>query len=806
MKSAAALLAGWSRFDHERPLPQVKSGISALERRLRDVLHFDDGNLRSTLDPDTPQDVLTAIGSMAEADVEVFLVFLSSHGLSDDHEYFLATGESQGLRREWLNTSLRHVVGEVSQAKAPIKVVIVDACLSGQVARQLPPGVDRAARETGTILIASSGPYEAAIAQEGADLSVFMDAFLRALEGDPDWPAMFSVIQLLERTQSLIVDLDVELPLPNKYSAGLVDTYPIFTNAQFDPTVSPGSPYPVDYELIARVLVVASDPDLARDTAQEMCALQDEELAGRVEWGIACSRPEALASAEEHHDVIVVGTEFCGRDDDSLLDTLRRLNPSACIVLLASGGRASRVGGCQALDCFALHLRPEDVTYPLDAQYVLTNGSHLEHLRALVRSLVMQRRTVLSRIRGTGVAVISMIERLERRDRLGQTSKQSIAVEMNRCLYELLGSWLQNGAQRDDAARLVGGFRLEVVDEGVSSCLVLRVDPQSRHFGGTAQGSMLLKVGPRIEIEDEIDRYRRYVQVGPEIKHRTDVVSVWLGSNIAGALYGGCGISVASRARLGLRSDVAPEKVVRSLLSPNSIAWYKVNGLPKTQLLAYFNQFGFNEDSAIDALLRQADVATEIFGERAEVAATSLRLVWPNTLWLDHDAVTKSHEAVIVHGELHFGSIVVRDDGSFGLVDYRNLGPGPRCIDFATADLNSLLDIRIPDGVSNHDAFRALTDLLEVALWPTHDATDVDAPDWLADYATFNAFLKHALFEFNEVRISEYLGCLFMVALRRSSFVGLAPDAERQRRDRLVVLAVLSTIAQILRFEPEPLA
>ena len=93
-------------------------------------------------------------------------------------------------------------------------------------------------------------------------------------------------------------------------------------------------------------------------------------------------------------------------------------------------------------------------------------------------------------------------------------------------------------------------------------------------------------------------------------------------------------------------------------------------------------------------------------------------LVTPEHDWLRHPELTEARECVLVHGELHLGNVLRRSDGNYAIVDYRNVGPGPRCIDFATAEVNTVLRLVPPAEDDEVSLVTQLRDVLVTQLWP----------------------------------------------------------------------------------------
>ena len=130
----------------------------------------------------------------------------------------------------------------------------------------------------------------------------------------------------------------------------------------------------------AKVLVVADAPEL-------VAAIQCHLALARIGSGIARSAEQAIAmTRSEFFPVIIADIDMAGLSGVELVDTLKKINPFAQIVLLATESSLAQVVDCigrGALDYFA---RSDGPTRLIEVvSYALVRGNRWKELLDRVR-------------------------------------------------------------------------------------------------------------------------------------------------------------------------------------------------------------------------------------------------------------------------------------------------------------------------------------------------------------------------------------------------------------------------------------
>jgi hypothetical protein len=381
--------------------------------------------------------------------------------------------------------------------------------------------------------------------------------------------------------------------------------------------------------------------------------------------------------------------------------------------------------------------------------------------------------------------------------------------------------------------------------KGLSAALTVEAEV---HMGTDAVGKpvvgnrCVVKIGPRDDIREEVDRYDRFVKFGVRLAQRVELLSATAQDRLGAVCYSFAG-GVFGRSLMTLdelfrqpEHHALATQAIRRLFNPQAKNWYDVR-CPDQSPLAYMHAtYHTDFDRCYDYLhggLRKiagqfrkggyalnpadgdGDGAFDFPGGTLLIPATDIggrNEIWP------------SRPSCLVHGDMHGGNVMIElgdehDDDESGetlkrvcLIDYRSAGPGPRAIDVIAVQASiRLADAQIisdqlgggvdipPKGENlrraiNLAASRARTEraLLDT-LWshpPDPDASSIDTD---AQWESTASLLTHLMrMNFTDMSRNEYLAVAIPCALRQCSY-----DISKVARVR--VAAWLSALYEALR-------
>lgn len=296
-------------------------------------------------------------------------------------------------------------------------------------------------------------------------------------------------------------------------------------------------------------------------------------------------------------------------------------------------------------------------------------------------------------------------------------STDEIAVEVERLCDDLFGN--RRGIPDRTAVRV----EMQRLDRrGLSAAVTVKplvhlalhdVERETEGF------QCILKVGPVADIAEEVDRFQEYVRYGVELPQRVELLAHAYRDALGGIVYSFAG-GVGDECLLSLdevlrQSDAdVSAKVLESLFATTH--WYSVSA-KKARVLHYFDtEYQTNLAHSLDtnaSVLRRIGEELGLFAVEGDPERSDTTVRWPEGSnfvlpgreFLGEGWSARSYERCLVHGDMHGGNVLaVLDSGTAGqddasrfqracLIDYRNAGPGPRCIDAAALETS----IRIAD-------------------------------------------------------------------------------------------------------------
>lgn len=259
--------------------------------------------------------------------------------------------------------------------------------------------------------------------------------------------------------------------------------------------------------------------------------------------------------------------------------------------------------------------------------------------------------------------------------------------EVDSVLAELFG---QGRAHTRLGVDSIDEVDLQLISEGWSKSVVLWCEPSLKDRTGPR---CLIKVGPRTDSVQEVERYESFVRYGLGLNYRVELLASVVGDTIGAACY--THFEARGDTQYDLQhffneeSPVALE-AIELLLSPDSQFFTAV---PSTERdLARFFQDEYNRPIK-DLLGRleefvggQDDLAIGL--DRSSVSWNETSIPIPCREDMGLAAFSGSYGACLVHGDLHGGNVLVTANGQPVLIDYRNMGRGPRLLDFVSLEVS----------------------------------------------------------------------------------------------------------------------
>jgi CheY-like chemotaxis protein len=463
-----------------------------------------------------------------------------------------------------------------------------------------------------------------------------------------------------------------------------------------------------------RILVADNEPQVCSFVTQTISRWTD---AGKVELFNATTEVEALDAFRDHFiDLILLDLHFSDGDlgGYTILQTLEELGCTANVIVMTH------------------------INLGRDTDRLIQSISRLRHAQVIDYVKKDQLESLLPGIIAELIADFDAkfvdLDNLDfavqlisaRRDRYSDSSlrasNEEVRVELERLCRDLFGS--VEGSQRSTKVS-VDLRRLD--RRGLSAAVTLKPNVRLGIEDVSAESpgyDCVLKVGPVADIREELARYQEYVRYGVQLDQRVELLAATFRDSIGGIVYSFAG-GVYNQALVSLdellrQNRLLSSQVVKNLFS--SVHWYSVSARPRPIRGYIDTSYKLDLAKSIDrnlASLRKIerkypDVDLEIGAHGADSAlqiSGASQLTLPGERFLGEGWSLVSHPWCLVHGDMHGGNVMVElsnrpASGALDLgervtehvrrvclIDYRNSGPGPRCID-ATALESS---IRIAD-------------------------------------------------------------------------------------------------------------
>lgn len=781
--------ATWSNF-HENAgfpnLPHTQNGAHEFSRVLRliDVLEDEAVHL---YDRDGVA-CITAVDDFLALPGDAVILYFASHGMppgGSNQLFRLATGDTREATDLTRAFPMVEVIDRLSRSPASRKLLVVDACYSGNAASSmLLFSGDNWSAPDGLCLLASSSPFESSLAPEGDLLTTFtasLTTLLRAGTRD-DGPTL-SVRILFEQLRTDAEER--QIPRPWMVASGSAADSIVFRNPALGAAgtdVAQRSENTARYDHRAEILYVDDESDNRETFAAELEAgghhvtVADSPLQGM----------RALASA--HFDIVVVDLLLVG--DVPATDFIQACASEAedsqiFVVSRRSKGTPDTWSQLDAIFPF-----PNPISAFLwKPDYVKSIAAHADLIRET-------RRAILSHVDGLEDAVPLVAGRMIKRrpDLIDQSERLQLQVRI--CVERLVTKWF---GPQNTAGVFVERMALEPIDSGRSSSSVFRLVPAICGVDAESVTPLILKLGPRSEIEEELSRFDRYVQVGVPLDLRTEKVEAALAGMIGGLIYSFRGSHDNTVHELG-QLDVMEISEGLDVVFDASQGkkWYASTAVDvAVRPLEHFEGLGYpvaRFQRATSALQRAMTGLAPAGGNARPGGVDTIKDMY------EAPVMGVRHRSTLVHGDLNLGNIVRFGEARFALIDYRTVGIGPRLVDFATLEVACWLLARAPDlpRARLFDDARAAVG---------HEFADVggggDVVDWLAPYRLLAMKCRALAREnFHDATLAEYGSLLWLAAVRRSELKSGAASAQERRALRVLPPAVALAAQHMLQSRP----
>ncbi len=240
---------------------------------------------------------------------------------------------------------------------------------------------------------------------------------------------------------------------------------------------------------------------------------------------------------------------------------------------------------------------------------------------------------------------------------------------------------------------------------GLSAAVVVRADIRLG-MAGVEAGSpyqCVLKVGPRNEIAEEAGRFLEFVQFGVRLEERVELLAHAQSDSLGAVVYsmaGGSRGAVRSLDELFVDDPERAREVVARLFAHTS--WYHTQANSKSIKDFFQDTYRTDFATAFDLMKPALNKAVERLGGKVADGASNgdlelldsrgLKVTLPSRGFTGTGRVLRPSPWCLVHGDMHGGNVMVEppqdpsSPGRVSLIDYRQAGPGPRCIDAAALE------------------------------------------------------------------------------------------------------------------------
>jgi hypothetical protein len=448
------------------------------------------------------------------------------------------------------------------------------------------------------------------------------------------------------------------------------------------------------------------------DTLKESTIRRElDELVPRVIWTLCRTIEEGRQAARDNSfDIAFVDYTFStqpGKENGvDLLYDIRDIAPSCHRVLMTR----SIAAGAQEVFDYALLPNRED-------RLVLVNKSDPTQyiFRAHIETIFKTRFAQQWALPDVADVVAGLTMMTGDTPNLRSDRPEELTHEVQRILFDIFDVSASTKLAGEPVQLQAG--RIEMGRSG-SIALQVSLNYGKDESGGERPGRDVLgmpcivKFGRRASIEEEVERYRQYVQMGVPSNFRVELLNVSLGDGVGGACYsyaGGAAAKIIESLDTILRDrrTKLAREVIEALFNPDPKirSWDAIRG-PDMLIASFYRNSAANDlrtkAGAVHAFVKKAKVGSyDAETRKWTVGSQTVRL--PDPERMGDDPWRTDTPTCLIHGDMHGGNLLVGDgtpDKVF-MIDFADVGIGPRFADAAalasTVRLESPFDEPLDD-------------------------------------------------------------------------------------------------------------
>jgi CheY-like chemotaxis protein len=769
------LCLAWTTFLPESrltSLPQTAAGASAFANQLSNTGALVD---LPTVMIDQPGIVcLNAVEhliSRSQDSATGVIIYLASHGLmptSTQQLYRLATGDTREPDDLIRSIPIDEIIKKLRFSRAGLNWLIVDSCYAGRAGASflgVAPSTATITADDGLCLLASSGPFSSALAPVDQDLTAFTRSLLDALqEGRPQAGRRLSMEQIYKRTKAIAQERGI--PSPYLLAHGLAASVPLLANTGSTANETSAKLKELTkYDNRAEILFVDDDKKMREAFKRDL-----EDAGHKV---TTVETPDEVRQLVElrHYDIIVVDLFLVGDTPAAELITyLSRVAGESMILVTSREAMGQQEESWTSLSSV--------FDYPHRVAAFVFKSALMGMVTEIANRIRKRREAILSRVEGLEQWIPFVSGRLTRRGAVAEALSADLENQTRKCVEQLVARWFGPKSTMID---YIHSLDIEPIDSGRSSCAVFALTPRVQGINPVSVNPLLLKIGPRDDIREEVDRYDKYVQIGVPLGLRTDQVAVAEVGSVGAVIYSFLGATAGSIVEVGELDVDGIEDCLTRIFDPAKKRWYaSVSANNGIRLLDFFKERKYD----VGRFIRVArTMAESLRSMNLDIGAIDVNLA------SNEPCMVMNQPATLVHGDLHLGNLLKYDEGRYAMIDYRNVGIGPRLMDFVTLEISCWLLAPAPELPKSELMKQAFTPIAGGGLWLEQKLDGV--PTWLHGPLRLAALCRRlAGANFPNITSVEYGSLLWLSAVRRFEFRSTATTAQERRTMRVVPIAL----------------
>jgi hypothetical protein len=457
-----------------------------------------------------------------------------------------------------------------------------------------------------------------------------------------------------------------------------------------------------------RVLLV--DDEEAHET-EKLAPLRRDPLVDLV---VADSREEArAASTGGYFHLALVDLQLDAEDDRNIdgqlfLRELQEGRPTCRRILLTrtAGEHHKAIFELANPDGPMIHGALDKSDFGRDwVRWIKARAAHWNRTRLYVHELAVLRLALGKAVSGRGV--------------FGDEAPIMTDDELMEVISKLLGDQHtsdMNGAEPPEVLPIRQREEVRLAPlpgpQGESSAGVVLARVE---FGG-ALGSQtwVVKVAERADCKQESSRYESFARFRISPQRRAELLGVWLGDTIGAAAYAFAGRSPDDIGDLEAMFTARDERaidVVKALFgSEVDDLWQPVEEVedapfPSDLGAYFFDAYKLDAKSVggeVESYVRnhEAQLGIGVINETMRLTGSGRMVALPNARFLGGPNVRTSYRSGLIHGDLNARNILVGDENSVRLIDFRHARVGALAADFAAIESSVRLAAAMED--ANH--------------------------------------------------------------------------------------------------------